>query len=372
MVSTIRFKNFKIFKQWQTLELRPITILIGKNNSGKSAVAKLPVMIAGSLSGKYSAPLPLSHEGIRIAASNEELFYNKGITLDSLDFVIENSKDKIEFSILGDRRYKIALYRYKVNEQEIDIKNLKINGLATSSIDISSFLFDFDYIDSSRKVLEPQSDIYEEYEKIGINGENAYKILPQYFNNTNPALTQIKNWFKQNFEGWEMNIRQIASSTPRYEVVLSNSSIKDIGIESTGSGIKQVLPLIVRSFMPVSEPILIIIEEPETHLHPAAHGVLAQRFAESYLEDNNRKYLIETHSQNFVLRMRRLVAEGKLKPEDLAIYYVEFDEEENESNLKRIEVDDLGRVAWWPEHIFSETLIETTAIRNAQLDRTTL
>ena len=52
MIDKIRFKNFKIFKNWQTLELRSITILIGKNNSGKSAVLKLTTLIEGSLKPK--------------------------------------------------------------------------------------------------------------------------------------------------------------------------------------------------------------------------------------------------------------------------------------------------------------------------------
>lgn len=366
MVSRIRFKNFKIFKEEQTLELCPITILIGKNNSGKSAVAKLPIMIAGSLSGKYSSPLNLKHEGVKIASSNEELFYNKYME-DPLIFFISSDENNIETAINGQSgKSQLNIKKYIFNGEVKSLDKHKFNGLVCDGADVSSFLFDFDYIDSTRKVPEPQSDIYEDYNRIGINGENTYKILPQYHNNTNPILTQIKEWFKSNFEGWEIGVRDIQSSTTRYEVVLSNSKIKNIGIESTGSGIKQSLPLIVRSFMPVTKPTLIIIEEPETHLHPATHGNLAERFVDSYLEDNNRKYLIETHSQNFVLRMRRLVAKGNLTKEDLAIYFVDFDEEKNESNLKRIVVDEEGEVEWWPEGIFEDTLEEVIKFRKAQ------
>ena len=69
---------------------------------------------------------------------------------------------------------------------------------------------------------------------------------------------------------------------------------------------------------------MISIEEPELHLHPAAHGNLAELFVES-LTDTNKNYFIETHSQNFILRLRALVAEGKINCEDLAIYYVDYD-----------------------------------------------
>jgi len=100
-------------------------------------------------------------------------------------------------------------------------------------------------------------------------------------------------------------------------------------------------------------------------LHPAAHGSLAQRFVES-LEDKNKSYLIEAHSENLVLRMRRLIAEGLLNKDDLGVYYVHFDEYTKESSLQLIDVDEEGEVSWWPEGIFSESLNEVIQIRNAQ------
>jgi len=370
MVEQIKFKNLKIFKNWQTLEIKPITILIGKNNSGKSAIAKLPVLVAGSISGSFSAPINLNYEGIRIGYSNEELFYNREITLEPIEFDIKLTNDNITVSISGDRSYQIRVSKCVINGEETDSKS-KYNGFIPEKMKGKKLeIFDFDYIDSFRKFPEPQfSDIYGDYLKIGLSGESAYKLMAQYHNQNNPILNQIKEWYKDNFEGWEIGVKDIAGSSPLFEIVLSTSKIKAINIVNTGSGIRQSLPLIVRSYMPTQNPTLIIIEEPETHLHPAAHGVLAQRFAESYLEDNNKKYLIETHSQNFVLRMRRLVAEGKLKPDNLAIYYVDFDEEKNESNLRLIEVDKDGEVEWWPKRIFEDTLEEVINLRKAQEQR---
>ena len=84
----------------------------------------------------------------------------------------------------------------------------------------------------------------------------------------------------------------------------------------------------------------------------------------------NKRYLIETHSQNLVLRLRRLIAEGKLDKEDLALYYVDFDEEKNESSLNQIEIDETGGIPNndWPEGIFNEVSRETRAIYNIQLN----
>jgi AAA15 family ATPase/GTPase len=59
MISKIKFKNFKLFKDWQTLEIKPITILIGKNNTGKTAVLKLIPLLESSLSGRFDEAIIL-------------------------------------------------------------------------------------------------------------------------------------------------------------------------------------------------------------------------------------------------------------------------------------------------------------------------
>jgi predicted ATPase len=66
--------------------------------------------------------------------------------------------------------------------------------------------------------------------------------------------------------------------------------------------------------------------------------------------------------------MRRLVAEGKLSPNDLKIYYVDYDEDLNFSRLQEIKVDLGGGVDHWPEGVFGETILETRAIMNANIN----
>jgi predicted ATPase len=368
MINKISFKNYKLFKEKQTLELRPITILIGKNNSGKSAVLKLPTLIAGSLSGEFSQPFETKYEEVRIGLSPEDFFYNREITNDSLNFdIAEDDKLLVSCSIIGDINNNIRLRRLVYKDKVIDLKVTKVKGFVPEGE-----LFDelnFDYIEAFRIKPEPNfQKKTSEIKKVGINGENSYSLYAKYYDEQNPIYKSISDWYFENFENWKLEVGQISGSVISYEITLKNGTNKPINIVNTGSGISQSFPLILRSFMPVDEPTLIIIEEPETHLHPAAHGNLAERFVDSFLADNNKNYLIETHSQNFVLRMRRLVAEGKLKPEQLAIYYVNFNEETNDSTLKQIEVDEFGRVSFWPEGIFSETLNETIGIRTAQLD----
>lgn len=369
MINKISFKNYKLFKEKQTLELKPITILIGKNNSGKSAVAKLPVLIANGLEG-----LPLNwvfkigeerENSIELGTDFKDLVYNRN-EKSFIEFEVSNDKDSIEIAL----NKEDGVLDYKLNNKEIDASSI-FKGFLLDGKKIQDLNFNIDYLGAIR--VEPDSDyvfLNDNYKNIGIKGQNAYPILINDFINASFLINNVSDWYKNNFENWELKVIETKTVTEtKYEIAISNSVLNAINIKQTGQGIHQVLPLVVRSFMVDVEPTLIIIEEPETHLHPAAHGILAERFVNSYLVDKNKNYLIETHSQNFVLRMRRLVAEGILKPEDLVIYYVDFEKENNESKLKKINVDEFGRVDFWPEGVFSETLEETIAIRTAQIGK---
>lgn len=79
--------------------------------------------------------------------------------------------------------------------------------------------------------------------------------------------------------------------------------------------------------------------------------------------------MIETHSENFILRLRRLIAERKydfFTEEKIKIYYINYNEQNNESILEEVFVDSNGNVKNWPKKIFSESLDELIAIKNAQ------
>ncbi len=184
----------------------------------------------------------------------------------------------------------------------------------------------------------------------------------------NPIYKSISDWYFENFENWKLEVSQIPSSVISYELILRNGINKPINIVNTGSGISQSFPLILRSFMPVEEPTLIIIEEPETHLHPAAHGNLAERFLISFLENNNRNYLIETHSENFILRLQSIIADPEIAftSNDIKIYYVDFVKEEQSSKLVSLDISEDGEIEDWPDNVFNENLDEVYKLRRNQ------
>ncbi len=85
-----------------------------------------------------------------------------------------------------------------------------------------------------------------------------------------------------------------------------------------------------------SEPYLDVVEHPELPLHPAAHGGLADLFVESAKRPGAR-ILLEIHSKAFLLRVRRSIAEEKIDPSKVALYWVEDLPEGNlQGNLSRL------------------------------------
>ena len=405
MIKKINFKTYKSYKDWQELEFKPITILFGKNSSGKSAVAKLPTLIEDALNTSSYEPIKLNNNGVELGTEFKDLLYGR-IGTNVLEFKLtsdtkkNNIKDILEVKIasgIGSNNVPKIIY-WKYNDREFHFNHYE--NTYTEEIDKEEYICDFQgfYLsllhyknrDGSGNVPEGQNMklstsyigpfreipkttyIENEFNKtdlFGIKGENAYYyLIKDYQTPDKKLINQVSNWFKQSFDGWGINvIRDINRAVYSIELFKEDTNL-NIDITNVGQGMSQVLPLVVRAFYPTKVPTTIIFEQPELHLHPSAHGDLAELFINS-LKDKNKRYLIETHSQNFILRIRRLIAEGKFKNSDLALYFVDFDEENNKSNLIKIKVDNLGKVDNWPDHIFRDSYDEASALRTAQIER---
>jgi hypothetical protein len=124
---------------------------------------------------------------------------------------------------------------------------------------------------------------------------------------------------------------------------------------AVGYGIGQVLPIIVQSLLMHGG--LMLVEQPEVHLHPRLQSALADLFVES-AATGRAQLLIETHSEHTVLRVLRRVREGVLRPEDLAILYVELDQD-GVAFVRRLPVDAEGELAdGWPGGFFDDRLAD--------------
>lgn len=377
MIKRLTFKNYKPFRDRQELDLKPITVLIGKNSSGKSAITKLLTLIENSLNGDFYGPLLLENDYVDLGAEFVDLVSGRKRTgLIEFGIYAENENLNIIVGSGTGTKDLPQVFEWKLSKPDVSFvlgMNDKYKGFIPQAKDPKLFEeinLNVDYFGPFRVIPQRQYPLkaFSQIEKIGPMGDNAYQLLIQEtFTLNNTVLERVSDWYKNCFEGWGIRINE--DKAPFYQVELTrNNGQLNINIVDAGQGMSQALPLVVRAFMPTEKDTLIVIEQPELHLHPAAHGDLAELFVNS-LSEGSKRYLIETHSQNFVLRLRRLVANGTLKPNDFALYFVDFDEETSTSNLKQINVDEVGEVDFWPENIFNESLDEVLAIRKAQKEK---
>lgn len=140
----------------------------------------------------------------------------------------------------------------------------------------------------------------------------------------------------------------------------------ETNLADSGFGASQVLPLIVQSLV-APKASLTIAEQPEIHLNPRLQGTLAELFVE--MATNDRRIVVETHSEHLLMAVRRLIADEKISSDRVAVYFVE--RRNGESTIREIPLTDDGAIypGAWPKGFFDDALSESMALAKAQSSR---
>ena len=118
-----------------------------------------------------------------------------------------------------------------------------------------------------------------------------------------------------------------------------------------------------------------LIEQPEAHLHPSAQSALADLFIEAVQSvdyvwgERHLQLIIESHSEHFLRRLQRRIAEEKIRPEEVAIYVCEATPDG--SVLKPLEIDEYGNINNWPANFFGDETGDLVAMTEAAIKRQT-
>ena len=139
-----------------------------------------------------------------------------------------------------------------------------------------------------------------------------------------------------------------------------------INLSDTGFGYSQILPIITQIWDLSTEgrigknesiPLVIAIEQPELHLHPALQAKLAEAFIASIQLAKEYGYqlqlLLETHSETIVNYFGRAIARGSLRKEDTSVILFNKDETTSLSTVKTTSYDKDGYLLNWPIGFFA-------------------
>jgi predicted ATPase len=212
---------------------------------------------------------------------------------------------------------------------------------------------------------------------VGSNGDGAVnallaashrKISGGFKQTARPFQQVIAEWLKRLGLLDSFVARKIAQNRKDYEVrVQTKGSSKDVDLTDVGFGISQVLPVVVESFY-VRPNSTVIIEQPELHLHPRVQSELADLFiaaiqAREGGNDRRIQFIIESHSEHFLQRLQRRIAEKALVPNDVALYFCE--PSQHGSILRELKVNSFGDIEDWPDDFFGDPMSDISARMNA-------
>lgn len=130
----------------------------------------------------------------------------------------------------------------------------------------------------------------------------------------------------------------------------------DTLITDVGFGVSQILPVLVLLYYAPEES-TIIFEQPEIHLHPAVQASLADLIITT-VKHRKLQVIVESHSEHFLQRLTRRVAEGKsspymdISPEDIKLYFCSMSG--GKSDLEALNLDMFGTISNWPKDFFGD------------------
>lgn len=167
-------------------------------------------------------------------------------------------------------------------------------------------------------------------------------------------------------------VQPVATGRTEYEVLVrTHPGSPEARLTDVGFGVSQVLPALVQAFY-APPGATVWMEQPEIHLHPMAQSNLADVFIgaiEAHEGGGPRgvQLVVETHSEHFLTRLQRRIAERRVSPADVAVYFVRNDR--GGAELETLQLDASGEILNWPENFFGDEMGDIAARALAALDR---
>jgi len=368
MINSIKLKNFKSIKEYD-FRLRNLNVAMGMNGMGKSTFIQSLLLLRQSNDLKDGA-LTLNDDFTKIGRGKDAFYqYNK--------------EDEMSFSITfsNELNYNF-IFGYLSDADFLTTKN-KVD-LSSDFFNQSLFTSNFQYLNASR--LDPRVIHEKSHSKvinernIGIHGEYVVHFLNQYgkedisFDNLihnksekfliegvetvdKTLIHQVNNWMGEISPGVKLDTPEI----PNSDNIILDFQFKHANAVPTnnfrptnvGFGLSYALP-IVTSLLSAQPGQLIIIENPESHIHPRGQAELGRLISLTAM--NDVQVIIETHSDHILNGIRVAVKENQIESNKSVVFYFEKNVSETEqfSKITDIEIDINGELSNYPKNLIDE------------------
>jgi predicted ATPase len=356
MITEWHIKNFKSHRDTQ-LSIRPLTILTGLNGSGKSSVIQSMLLLRQSYKKQRLNEALILNGSLCSIGTGREAFYQSAEN-DILSFSFQEGNTVLN-------------WQFTANEDK-DFLPLKDKDICNSELQkLSLFNNNFQYLSAGRlpEFKYERGDLEVENERqLSIKkgfGELTAQFL--YFwgekQAVNPVLKNNNSRFLDllyQVTAWEREISPNVNIIPKkigdsYTVNYSFDrntlgSTDEFATENVAFGLTYALPVIT-AILSAKRDTLLLIENPEAHLHPRGQSKLAELMA--LAAQSGIQIIIETHSDHVFNGIRKAIHSKKIDKGNVSVHYFELDTL-NTTIDTEIQFSDNGRILNHKKGLFDQ------------------
>ena len=325
MITKIKIQNFKSIKSLDLTSTR-LNLFMGLNGMGKSTIIQSLLVLRQSMES-HLKQLCLNGDLVEIGRGKDALYNFAEIEKIKFDISFVDCHNKKGCSLDIDYAYSAKSDILNQYEGHID------SGIFKEPL----FTKDFVFLNAER--LSPSTtykmsyDQVVNYHAVGIHGELAPHFLSMYGDkiivpkalcletaNSNKLIDQVQEWMRLISPGVNIateEFSQIDKVIISYGFQTETISTDRFRPTNVGFGISYILPVIITCLSGIYK--LIIIENPEAHLHPKGQAKMAELMARC--ATTGVQLFIETHSDHIVNGLRVAVKNELILPKQVGINY---------------------------------------------------
>ena len=376
MLTRIDLRHFKCFDALK-LPLRSLTVLSGTNASGKSSVLQAFVLLHQTMR---------AHEWSKSLVLNGDLA-QLGTAADVIDQV--EGRKSCEIGLHDADKEYLWTFAREHREMSLAVEKICIDGAVcyttqqraalqfllpvtngtpeTPNDDFTLRMRRLSYLTAER--IGPR-EVYplEHFEfspVVGAKGEHTVSVLVSSSDEAvleklalsgipRNCLRQVEARMKRFFPGFELAVSPIALANAVTLGLRTSKSTEHHRPINTGFGLTQVLPIVVAALCTRARDLL-LIENPEVHLHPSGQASMGEFLAEVAAADV--QVMLETHSDHVLNGIRRAVKKGILSADNAALHFFRPRVEDSHEEPPQVQsplLDSNGNIDFWPEGFFDQ------------------
>jgi energy-coupling factor transporter ATP-binding protein EcfA2 len=409
MITKLSAENFKSWEKTGEIHFAPLTGFFGANSSGKTSLLQVLLMLKQTVERPpdWNGTIDFGDESSLVNLGNfRDVIYKHRLDLSLAIHVSWNLPEKLTVanplrenaspvetttlsfstSVVKLDRHSVILasFTYCTDEQQLSIEwrpGRDFPGLESTRVLLSGSPFrcygvhdkslfypklsfwqfeePFENLFSSICYLGPRREYPRPHytwegghpEGVGQQGRDmVWALLSAQIQLLN-LDEQVPRWLRHLNLIDSYRLVPVSNIENGYEfLVKKHGGGPEVRLTDVGFGVSQILPVLTLCYY-VPKGSILVLEQPEAHLHPNVQSKLADVLID-VVKNRNIQIILESHSEHLLHRLTRRIAEGEFPAKDTALYACQIND--GTSDIEPLKMDEYGNVSNWPPDFFGD------------------